>query len=251
MGYGPAQVARGTHVVFHSSFEVGDALFKTRHLAPLTSSGHCSPIVHRPRQHEICRCLSRRRQLEFHHIIPPSSLIGDVPHIRHSRWRLRSPRADWRRGMGEVYRAHDTRLNRDVALKILPEVFALDPDRLARFKREAQVLASLNHPNIAAIYGLEEADGVHALVLELVEGPTLADRLKSVASGQHVASSQYVASGFSRTSAGLPLDEALPIVRQVAEALEAAHEKGVVHRDLKPANIKVRPDGTVTSTSGS
>ena len=127
-------------------------------------------------------------------------------------------------GMGEVYRARDTRLNRDVAIKVLPEQLALDPDRLARLKREAQVLASLNHPNIAAIYGFEEADGVQALVLELVEGPTLADR---IARGR------------------IPLDEALPIVRQIVEALEAAHEQGIIHRDLKPANIKVRDDGTV------
>jgi eukaryotic-like serine/threonine-protein kinase len=128
-------------------------------------------------------------------------------------------------GMGEVYRARDTKLNRDVALKVLPEAFALDADRLARFKREAQVLASLNHPNIAAIYGFEESDGiVQALVLELVEGPTLADR---IAQGP------------------TPLDDALPLARQIAEALEAAHEQGIIHRDLKPANIKLRPDGTV------
>jgi serine/threonine-protein kinase len=127
-------------------------------------------------------------------------------------------------GMGEVYRAKDTKLNRDVALKVLPEAFTLDPDRVARFRREAQVLASLNHPNIGAIYGLEESDGAQALVLELVEGPTLADRIAQGA---------------------LPLDEALPIATQIAEALEAAHEQGIVHRDLKPANIKLRPDGTV------
>ena len=127
-------------------------------------------------------------------------------------------------GMGEVYRARDTKLNREVALKILPEAFALNPDRLARFKREAQVLASLNHPNIAAIYGLEEANGVDALVMELVEGPTLADRIER---------------------GSIPIDEALPIARQIAEGLEAAHEQGVIHRDLKPANIKLRPDGTV------
>ena len=133
--------------------------------------------------------------------------------------------------MGEVYRAHDSTLHRDVALKILPELFALHPDRLARFKREAHVLASLNHPNIAAIYGLEEAPSrssgqaaVHALVLELVEGPTLADR---IARGR------------------VPLEDALPIARQIAEALEAAHERGIVHRDLKPANVKVRSDGIV------
>ena len=127
-------------------------------------------------------------------------------------------------GMGEVYLARDTKLNRDVALKILPAAFAADADRIARFKREAQLLASLNHPHIGSIYGFEESDGMHALVLELVEGPTLADR---IAQGP------------------LPLDEALPIARQIVEAVEAAHEHGVVHRDLKPANIKLRPDGTV------
>ena len=127
-------------------------------------------------------------------------------------------------GMGEVYRARDTRLKRDVALKILPESLATDPDRLARFQREAEVLASLNHPNIAAIYGLEETDGVKALVMELVEGEDLAQRIGRGA---------------------IPFDEALPIAKQIAEALEAAHEHGIIHRDLKPANIKVRPDGTV------
>jgi Tol biopolymer transport system component len=127
-------------------------------------------------------------------------------------------------GMGEVYRAHDTKLNRDVALKVLPDAFAFDPDRLARFKREAQVLASLNHPHIAAIYGFEDSGSTHALVLELVEGPTLADR---IARGP------------------IPLDEALPIAKQIADALEVAHEQGIIHRDLKPANIKLRPDGTV------
>ena len=122
-------------------------------------------------------------------------------------------------GMGEVYRARDTKLDRDVALKVLPDAFAEDPDRLARFTREAQILASLNHPNIAAIYGIEESADTRALVLELVEGPTLADR---------------IAKGPIRP------DEALPIAKQIAEALEAAHEAGVIHRDLKPANIKVR-----------
>ncbi len=112
-------------------------------------------------------------------------------------------------GMGEVWRATDTQLNRDVALKILPEAFATDPDRLARFQREAQVLASLNHPNIAQIHGIEEADDTRALVLELVEGPTLADRIAHGA---------------------IPVDEALPIAKQIAEAVEAAHEAGVIHR---------------------
>jgi TolB-like protein/Flp pilus assembly protein TadD len=127
-------------------------------------------------------------------------------------------------GMGQVYQATDTKLNRQVALKILPEAFAVDPDRLARFQREAQVLASLNHPGIAAIYGLEESDDTRALVLELVEGPTLADRIKQ---------------------GPIPVDEALPIAKQIAEALEAAHEAGVIHRDLKPPNIKVKAKGQV------
>ena len=131
-------------------------------------------------------------------------------------------------GMGEVYRGRDARLKRDVALKILPVSFAADPDRLARFEREAQALAALNHPNIAAIYGFEEGTGgsagERALVLELVEGETLAER---IARGR------------------LPSAEALTIARQIASALEAAHEQGIVHRDLKPANIKITPDGVV------
>jgi len=127
-------------------------------------------------------------------------------------------------GMGEVYRAEDTTLKRQVALKILPEVFATDPERLARFQREAEVLASLNHPNIAAIHGFEEAEGKRFLVLELVEGETLAERIKK---------------------GPLPVDEALEVCRQIAEGLESAHEKGVIHRDLKPANVKITPEGKV------
>jgi serine/threonine-protein kinase len=127
-------------------------------------------------------------------------------------------------GMGEVYRARDTRLDRDVAIKVLPETFASDPERIARFQREAKTLALLNHPHIGAIYGLEESNGLKALVLELVEGPTLADR---IAQGP------------------ISLDEALPIAKQIAEALETAHEHGIIHRDLKPANIKLKSDGTV------
>ena len=126
--------------------------------------------------------------------------------------------------MGEVYGARDTRLDRNVAIKILPQAFVADAERVARFQREAKVLASLNHPNIAAIHGLEEAGGMTALVMELVEGEDLAQRL---------------------TRGPIPLDEALPIAHQIAEALEAAHERGIIHRDLKPANIKLRPDGTV------
>src|SRR6266581_1770068 len=127
-------------------------------------------------------------------------------------------------GMGEVYRARDTKLDRDVAIKVLAEAFAADPERIARFQREAKTLASLNHPHIAAIYAVEKSGGTHALVMELVEGEDL---------------SQRIARG------AIPIDEALPIAKQIAEALEAAHEQGIVHRDLKPANIKVRSDGTV------
>jgi serine/threonine-protein kinase len=127
-------------------------------------------------------------------------------------------------GMGEVYKAKDQKLGRDVAIKVLPEEFAKDADRVARFQREAKLLASLNHPNIAAIHGLEESNGTHFLVLELIEGDTLADRLKRSA---------------------IPVEESLKLALQIAEALEAAHEKGVIHRDLKPANIKVTPDGKV------
>ena len=125
-------------------------------------------------------------------------------------------------GMGEVYQAKDRKLGRDVAIKVLPEEFAKDAERVARFQREAKLLASLNHPNIAGIYGLEESEGTHFLVLELIEGDTLADRIKRGA---------------------IPVEEALKLGLQIAEALEAAHEKGVIHRDLKPANIKVTPDG--------
>jgi len=127
-------------------------------------------------------------------------------------------------GMGEVYQAKDRKLGRDVAIKILPEEFARDADRIARFQREAKLLASLNHPNIAAIHGLEESDGTHFLVMELIEGRTLDDRAKS---------------------GPIPVEEALRLALQIAEALEAAHEKGVIHRDLKPANIKATPDGKI------
>jgi hypothetical protein len=127
-------------------------------------------------------------------------------------------------GMGEVYRAEDTNLDRQVAIKVIPDIFSGDPERLARFEREAKLLASLNHPNIATVYGLEEAGGKRFLVLELVEGETLAQR---IAKGP------------------LPVDETLEVCRQIAEGLEAAHEKGVIHRDLKPANVKITPEGKV------
>src|SRR2546427_1026002 len=129
-----------------------------------------------------------------------------------------------RGGMGEVYRARDTKLKREVAIKILPEEFSRDPDRIARFQREAEVLASLNHPNIAAIYDLQEAEGLRFLVLEFVEGETLAERIKRGA---------------------IPIEEALNIAKSICEALEVAHDKGITHRDLKPANIKLTPDGKV------
>src|SRR5215510_2988643 len=127
-------------------------------------------------------------------------------------------------GMGEVYQARDTRLGRSVAVKVLPEMFAQDPDRVARFEREAKVLASLNHANIAALYGMEHAGGNHFLVMELVEGETLEER---IARGP------------------IPAEEALKIAHQIAEALEAAHEKSIIHRDLKPANVKITPEGKV------
>src|SRR5215471_16117888 len=127
-------------------------------------------------------------------------------------------------GMGEVYRARDAKLKREVAIKILPEEFSRDSDRVSRFQREAEVLASLNHPNIAGIYDLQEAEGSRFLVLELVDGETLADRIQR---------------------GPLPVEEALRITKSICEAVEAAHEKGIVHRDLKPANVKITPDGTV------
>src|SRR5205809_3628042 len=127
-------------------------------------------------------------------------------------------------GMGDVYQATDTKLDRDVAIKFLPEAVSHDSERVARFQREARVLASLNHSNIAAIYGVEETDSRHFLVMELVAGETLAERIKR---------------------GPIPLEEALPIAKQIAEALEEAHEKGIIHRDLKPANIKLTPDSKV------
>jgi eukaryotic-like serine/threonine-protein kinase len=128
-------------------------------------------------------------------------------------------------GMGEVYQAHDTKLGRDVAIKVLPEAFAHDPERLSRFQREAKMLAALNHPNIATIHGLEQSGGTSYLVMELVSGETLQERVKR--------------------EGPVPVEEALAIAKQIAEALEAAHEKGIIHRDLKPANVKLTPDGKV------
>src|SRR5215467_1968626 len=129
-----------------------------------------------------------------------------------------------RGGMGEVYRARDTKLKREVAIKTLPEEFSRDPERLARFQREAEALAALNHPNIAHVYGLEESANTHCIVMELVEGETLQQRL---------------------TRGAIPVEEALQIAKQIAEALEAAHERGIVHRDLKPGNIMMTADGNV------
>src|SRR5262249_11580057 len=127
-------------------------------------------------------------------------------------------------GMGDVYQARDTRLGRSVAVKVLPDAFARDAERLSRFEREAKVLASLNHPNIAALYGMEEAEGRHFLVMELVAGETLAERLQR---------------------GSMQISEVLKIAHQIAEGLEAAHDKGVIHRDLKPANVKITPEGRV------
>jgi serine/threonine protein kinase len=128
-------------------------------------------------------------------------------------------------GMGEVYRARDSKLGRDVALKVLPEAFARDAERLARFRREARVLASLDHPNIATIHGLEDSGATPALVMQLVEGPTLADRIRQ---------------------SPIPADEAIRIARQIADGLEYAHERGIIHRDLKPANVKVADDTKIS-----
>ena len=152
-------------------------------------------------------------------------------------------------GMGEVYRAHDTRLGREVAIKILPQAFTADPDRLARFEREARVLASLNHPNIGAIYGLEDADGLRGLVLELVEGETLADRIARSggpgSGGPKGPPLRALGRSAGSSDPAIPIGEAMSIARQIADALDAAHERGIVHRDLKPANIKITPEGTV------
>src|SRR6201987_807735 len=128
-------------------------------------------------------------------------------------------------GMGEVYQAHDSKLGRNVAIKVLSEAFAHAPERLARFQREAKMLAALNHPNIATIHGMEQSNGTSYLVMELVSGETLAERIKR--------------------EGAVPIEEALKVAVQIAEALEAAHEKGIIHRDLKPANVKVTPEGKV------
>ena len=150
-------------------------------------------------------------------------------------------------GMGEVHRARDTKLRREVAIKILPEVLATDPDRVARFQREAELLATLNHPHIAAIYGVDESSGGMALVLELVDGETLEEKLRHGSGprtdGKGSIGNQPSASSHQRRALAVP--DALALARQIGEALEAAHERGIVHRDLKPANVKITSAGTV------
>jgi serine/threonine protein kinase/Tol biopolymer transport system component len=175
-------------------------------------------------RHEVESLLAHERDGAF--LSTPVAVLGDGPGLRIGQ--TLGPYVISARlgegGMGEVYQARDTRLGRDVAIKVLPAIFASDPDRLARFEREARMLAALNHPHIGAIYGVEHAEGIRALVLELVEGNTLADRLRR---------------------GPLPIAEALTVARQIADALDAAHEKGIIHRDLKPANIKITPSGVV------
>src|SRR6516165_1580369 len=162
-------------------------------------------------------CLVQR-----HYRISSRLTMGITTGSRIGPYEVTSPLGEG--GMGIVFRAHDTKLQRDVALKLLPEHFVDDADRLARFQREAQTLASLNHPNIAQIYGLEESNNTRCIVMELVEGETLQERL---------------------TRGSIPIEEALPIAIQIATALDAAHERGIVHRDLKPANIKLTLEGRV------
>jgi serine/threonine protein kinase len=152
----------------------------------------------------------------------PTSLVALTTGARVGPYEIVAPIGTG--GMGEVYRARDTKLHREVALNVLPEAFTLDPERLARFRREVQVLTSINHPRIAAIYGFEESEGVHAFVSEMVDGPTLADRIETGA---------------------VPLDEALPIAKQIAEALGSAHEQGILHRDLRPTKVKLCADRSV------
>ena len=205
LGIGPA-ARRPATVRHHRGRSISDHSERpnawSRHLAEYGSRAELVRGAEAPRAHELAMALAPGTRLGVYEIV---SLLGAG-------------------GMGEVYRAVDTDLKREVAIKVLPASLAGDAERLARFRREAEVLASLNHPNIAHIHGLEKSDGAIALIMELVEGPTLADR---IANGP------------------IPLDEALPIARQIAEALEAAHERSIIHRDLKPANIKVRDDGTV------
>src|SRR3954469_4513412 len=201
----------------------GDTALENDVRSLLAADEQAGSFLEDPAIHAAARALAENQSGDADRIDPlETALMALSPGSRLGPYEISAPIGAG--GMGEVYRATDTNLARHVAVKVLPEAVAADADRLARFDREAKTLATLNHPNIAAIYGLERSGGTIALVMELVEGLTLADRIAQGA---------------------IPVSEALAIARQIAEALEAAHEQGIIHRDLKPANIKLRPDGTV------
>lgn len=217
----------------------GDELLRREVELLLAKAGQAGSFLETPALEVAARGLAKEEEL----MNPPMAELELGTVIAHYRVTGKLGAG----GMGQVYRARDSKLQRDVALKILPQAMARDPQRMARFEREAQVLASFNHPNIGAIYGLEESNGIRALAMELVEGETLAEWIDgSVAPGFSPASGGLKAStAQARRQGPIPIDEALPIAKQVCEALEYAHERGIIHRDLKPANIKVTPEGSV------